>query len=183
MSRLDFYETIANVRLNSRIVRAWTQNFQWSMGIISVGFLQKMATWYLRATGGTPSSYLSQLATTSVNVAKRSLDVEEPIGRSLTKRTNTLTNSDSGVLSVITVRGITRVGFLADVEKTNIFFTAYIFVIIFILFAMISVYLFKFVVDWLVKSGKLKHDRFQDLRNGWKLMLKGILYRVVCCLP
>ncbi|KAJ8609855.1 hypothetical protein MRB53_038894 [Persea americana] len=33
------------------IVQSWTQNFQWSMGIIRVSFLQRLATWYQRATG------------------------------------------------------------------------------------------------------------------------------------
>ncbi|KAK5239848.1 putative flavin carrier protein 3, partial [Cryomyces antarcticus] len=47
------------------IVASWTQNFQWSMGIIRIGFLQDICTWYQRATGGTPSSVLSNLRTTS----------------------------------------------------------------------------------------------------------------------
>ncbi|KAK3105458.1 putative flavin carrier protein 3, partial [Teratosphaeriaceae sp. CCFEE 6253] len=32
------------------VVASWTQNFQWSMGIIRVGFLQDIATWYQRST-------------------------------------------------------------------------------------------------------------------------------------
>ncbi|KAG5439303.1 hypothetical protein PCK2_000864 [Pneumocystis canis] len=37
------------------IVRAWTQNFQWTMGIINLGFMQKIFTWYIKSTGGMPN--------------------------------------------------------------------------------------------------------------------------------
>ena len=40
------------------------------MGIIRVGFLQSVATWYQRATGGTPTTNLSTLSTYSVQVQK-----------------------------------------------------------------------------------------------------------------
>jgi hypothetical protein len=56
------------------IVEAWTQNFQWSMGIIHIDFLQTVATWYQRATGGTASTVLSSLSMQSVQVQKRSMD-------------------------------------------------------------------------------------------------------------
>jgi hypothetical protein len=153
------------------IVRAWTQNFQWSMGIIRVGFLQKMATWYQRATGGTPSKFLSSLATTSVQIQKRSL-------QQFTKRTNSQTTTAEN-LRTVTVKGIERVGFLAKVEITNIFFTGYTFFVIFVLFVTLGVIMFKYVCEGLVKAGKMKPDKFTDFRNGWRLVLKGILFRVV----
>jgi len=156
------------------IVRAWTQNFQWSMGIIRVNFLQKMATWYQRATGGTPSRVLSSLATTSVQVQKRSLQV----ANFLAKRTNSQT-TNAEVLKTVTVHGIERVGFLARIETTNIFFTGYTFFVIFVLFVTLGVVIFKYVCEGLVKAGKMKPDKFTDFRNGWKLVLKGILFRVV----
>jgi hypothetical protein len=176
------------------IVRAWTQNFQWSMGLIRVGFLQTMATWYQRATGGTPSSFLSSLATTSVSVQKRALDylpeVASEVGRRtiniskrslgwLAKRTNSATTNAEN-LQVVTVRGIERAGFVARIEITNIFFTGYIFFVIFVLFVTLGVVAFKYICEGLVKAGKMKPDKFTDFRNGWKLVLKGILYRVVC---
>lgn len=153
------------------IVRAWTQNFQWSMGIIRIGFLQTMATWYQRATGGTPSTYLSSLATTSVAVQKRALNYLA--GRSNADTTNAETTT------VATVKGIERVGFVAKVEITNIFFTGYVFFVIFVLFVTLGVIAFKYICEGLVKAGKMKSDKFTDFRNGWKLVLKGILFRVV----
>ena len=60
------------------VVMSWTQDFQWSMGIIRVGFMQSIFTWYQRATGGTPSTLFDSLTTVSVQVQKRSLEVAEP---------------------------------------------------------------------------------------------------------
>ena len=171
------------------IVRAWTQNFQWSMGIIRVGFLQEMATWYQRATGGTPSKYLSSLATTSVAVQKRSLEYLPELGRrgfdiakrgiaTLARRSNAAA-TQAETLNVVTVKGIERAGFVARIEITNIFFTGYVFFVIFIIFVVLGVVLFKYICEALVKAGKMKADKFTDFRNGWKLVLKGILYRVV----
>jgi hypothetical protein len=86
------------------IVRAWTQDFAWSMGLIRVHFLQRLATWYQRATGGTPSTYLSHLATTSVRLQKRAL-----------AQNSNSRNPDTANLKFLTVRGIERVGFVAKV--------------------------------------------------------------------
>ena len=154
------------------IVRSWTQNFQWSMGIIRVGFLQTLATWYQRSTGGTPSTYLSQLGTTSVQVAKRSLDSVI----NLFARSNTNT---SGASKTVVVMGIERVGFVAGIEITNIFLTGYMFFLIFILFVILGVIMFKYICEGLVRAGKLSPDKFRDFRNGWHTVLKGILYRIV----
>jgi hypothetical protein len=156
------------------IVRAWTQNFQWSMGIIRVGFLQKMATWYQRATGGTPSTYLSGLASQSVQVQKRSLQY---VG-GLMKRSNSQTTNIE-TMKILTVKGLQRVGFVAGIEVTNIFFTGYVFLVVFVLFVVVGVLMFKYICEGLVKSKKLKPEQFHDFRNGWTLVLKGILFRIV----
>jgi Transient receptor potential (TRP) ion channel len=156
------------------IVRAWTQNFQWSMGIIHVGFLQKMATWYQRSTGGTPSTYLSGLANASVQVQKRSLDALYKY----TKRSNSETTMVE-TQKTLTVKGIDRVGFLARIEPTNIFFTGYVFLIIFIMVVTLGVIAFKYVCEGMVRAKKLKPEQFTDFRNGWTLVLKGILFRII----
>lgn len=157
------------------IVRAWTQNFQWSMGLIRVGFLQKLATWYQRATGGTPSTLLSDLSTTSVQVQKRSLAY---IANILGKRSNSQTTLQENQQSLV-VKGIQRVGFVAKIEATNIFFTGYVFLCVFIIFVTLGVIAFKFICDALVRGKKLKPEQFHDFRNGWILVLKGILFRIV----
>lgn len=178
------------------IVSSWTQNFQWSMGIIHIGFIQDIATWYQRATGGTPSTVLSTLSTTSVNVQKRSLDVvsksvavvpraakylaEQGLS-AMVKRSNA-DNTNSETLRTITVRGIDRVGFRADIELTNIFMTGYIFFVIFVMFVIIGVVAFKWILEGFARTGHMKSDKFQDFRNGWSTVLKGILFRIVSLL-
>ncbi|ERF68857.1 hypothetical protein EPUS_04509 [Endocarpon pusillum Z07020] len=165
------------------IVQSWTQNFQWSMGVIRVGFLQDICTWYQRSTGGTPTTLLSTLATTSVQVHKRSLDAMTNMysmarDQILHKRTN----GDSSVAEntkLIIVRGIERVGFQAGIEQTNIFLTGTIFFVVFCFFIGILIALFKAFCELAVKNGWMKVDKFQDFRNGWKLVLKGILFRLV----
>ncbi|KAH9816968.1 ML-like domain [Teratosphaeria destructans] len=169
------------------IVSSWTQNFQWSMGIIRVGFIQTIATWYQRSTGGTPSTILSNLGTTSVEVMKRSLDAapqlmkrvaQEMHNRVLTIRSSSTSTTTSST-TVTVVRGIQRVGFRAGIEDTNIFLTGYIFFMIFVVAVIIGVILFKLFCELLVKAGHLKGEKFLDFRNGWTTVLKGILFRVV----
>lgn len=166
------------------IVAAWTQNFQWTMGIIRVGFLQRMATWYQRATGGTPTTYLSQLNYISVEVQKmryvrRAVDYTTgTVGRLLSRSNAAATEAQAGGERVV-LHGIKRVGFKARIETTNIFFTGYTFFMIFVLFTVLGVVIFKFVCEGLVKANKMKSDKFVDFRNGWQTILKGILFRVV----
>lgn len=168
------------------IVQAWTQNFQWSMGIIKIGFIQDIASWYQQATGGTPSTILTDLYLTSVSVQKRSLDAVKWVAgyaiRQLAKRQSTATGdgdqeTDQG--GAITVRGIERVGFRAGIEPSNIFMTAYIFFVIFVMLVCLGVVAFRFILEGLAKAGKMKSDKFQDFRNGWTTVLRGILFRIV----
>ena len=166
------------------VVASWTQNFQWSLGIIRVGFLESICTWYQRATGGTPSTLLSNLSTASVEVQKRSLSLARRIipraAVEVAKRTgsNTGANSQSAGKTVI-VEGIKRVGFRAKIESTNIFLTGLIFFMVFVALTALCVALFKAFVEFAVKAKWFKGDKFEDFRTGWKVVLKGILFRIV----
>lgn len=180
------------------IVRAWTQDFQWSMGIIKVDWMQSIFTWYQRATGGTPTELFSSLDDVSVQVekAKRSLDslavvetgvnlfkrgiallprsqIEETIGHHITKRSTIVQDHGSFI-----VFGIQRVGFLAGIESSNIFMTGLTFFCIFVVLTVIGVAGFKGICELSVKKGWMKHDRFLEFRNGWFTVLKGILFRM-----
>ncbi|KAK5117020.1 hypothetical protein LTR62_006741 [Meristemomyces frigidus] len=170
------------------IVASWTQNFDWSMGIIRVGFIQNIATWYQRSTGGTPSTVLSSLGTTSVEVQKRSLAaVGKLIKRAALEVHNSILRARSNAggapstdtSNTVIVRGIQRVGFRAGIEVTNIFLTGYIFFMVFVFIVVLCVVLFKVFCDLMVKAGRFKGDKFQDFRNGWTTVLKGILFRIV----
>jgi hypothetical protein len=168
------------------IVQSWTQNFDWSMGIIEVDFMQSVATWYQKSTGGTPATLLNTLTTTSVQVEKRSLgafakrSVESTINllnhaHQLSKRaSSTNTNSGSYV-----VKGIKRVAFRAAIESTNLFLTGLIFFCVFICFTIIFVAMFKGFCEVAVRAKWMKSDKFEDFRNGWFTVLKGIMFRMV----
>lgn len=173
------------------VVMSWTQDFQWSMGIIRVGFMQSIFTWYQRATGGTPSTLFDSLTTVSVQVQKRSLEVAEPalnlfkrsiamMPRSivepaikLAKRGNITTGSGAYL-----VYGIQRVAFRAAIESTNLFMTGLAFFCIFVVFTIIGVAAFKGFCELAVKQKWMNSDKFLEFRNGWFTVLKGILFRM-----
>jgi len=165
------------------IVASWTQNFQWSLGIIRIGFLESICTWYQRATGGTPSTLLSNLNTASVEVQKRSLEISQRLvmraAHEISKRINSSPRTTAG--KVVIVQGIKRVGFRAKIETTNIFLTGLIFFMIFVFFTAVCVMLFKGFCEIAVKAGWFKGDKFEDFRTGWRVVLKGILFRLVSC--
>lgn len=164
------------------IVASWTQNFQWSLGIIRIGFLESVCTWYQRATGGTPSTLLSNLNAASVEVQKRSLEASRLIMRAaheISKRVNNSGSTSSTAGKVVVVRGIERVGFRAKIETTNIFLTGLIFFIIFVFLTAVCVALFKGFCEVAVKAGWFKGDKFEEFRTGWRVVLKGILFRLV----
>ncbi|KOS40541.1 hypothetical protein ACN38_g8604 [Penicillium nordicum] len=195
LSLFGFMQSQAMIGMTSvhmpPIVESWTQNFQWSMGIIRVGFIQKIATWYQRSTGGTPSTILSQLGDTSVEVLKRrKRDFADPamnllkraMGPMVVKRaTDMAKRASTGTgtrQKLLVIRGIDRVGFRANMEETNIFLTGLIFFAVFTCVVVIIVAAFKGITELLVKNGKMKSERFHDFRNGWKIVLRGILFRL-----
>ena len=194
LSLFGFFQAQAIIGMTSvplpPIVASWTQNFQWSMGIIRVGFLQDICTWYQRATGGTPSTLLSNLNSASVQVQKRSLEATHNLflrahdqlvkrGIDMFPRSNDAPATSSSAAKTVIVAGIERVGFRAKIEITNIFLTGLIFFMIFVVFTAICVALFRGFCELAVKAGWFKGDKFEEFRNGWRIVLKGILFRLV----
>ncbi|KAK4090531.1 calcium- spray protein [Purpureocillium lilacinum] len=178
------------------IVQAWAMDFQWSMGIIRVEFMQTLFTWYQRATGGTPAAIFDSLTTVSVQVAKRALKRAAPVTESgmnlftrslammpasiiqpagkLFKRGNITTGSGSFL-----VYGIQRVAFRSKIETTNLFMTGLAFFYFFVLFTVLVVIILKTVFDLCAKKGWIGPEKFLEFRNGWLTVLKGILFRIV----
>lgn len=181
------------------IVQAWTQDFQWSMGIIRVGFMQTILTWYQRATGGTPSQLFDSLTTVSVQVEKRSLKravmdggvdlVKRGVGMmprsvaimpravesvsNIAKRANVKNSSGSFV-----VFGIQRVAYKAGIESSNLFMTGLTFFCVFVILTVSGIAAFKGFCELAVKHRWMKSDKFVEFRNGWFTVLKGILFRL-----
>ncbi|KAK4121031.1 TRP-domain-containing protein [Parathielavia appendiculata] len=171
------------------VVMSWTQDFQWSMGIIHLEFMQDIFTWYQRATGGTPSNIFDSLTTVSVQVEKRAMSlakrslammprtIVEPLSdlmkRDLIKRANIQTSSGSYI-----VFGIQRVAFRAGIESTNLFMTGLVFFCLLVIFTCAAVAAFKGFCEVAVKNRWMPNDRFLEFRNGWLTVLKGILFRL-----
>ncbi|KAI0482110.1 calcium-related spray protein [Xylariaceae sp. FL0804] len=171
-------------------VQAWTQDFQWSMGIINVGFMQTIFTWYQRSTGGTAATILDTLTQVSVEVQKRSMPLTESNGglsrraamlssglveqaSHLTKRGNIRNSGGSYV-----VYGIQRVAFKAGIETTNLFLTGLVFFYIFMVLSALAVAAFKGFCELAAKQKWIKGDAFQDFRHDWVTVLKGVLFRI-----
>lgn len=168
------------------VVRSWTQDFQWSMGIIKVSFMQDIFTWYQRATGGTAATLFDTLTTVSVQVEKRGIPVSAGMdlmrrGAAMVPRaTNTLlkrANIQTGSGSYI-VYGIQRVAFKAGIETTNLFMTGLTFFCLFVIFTILGVAAFKGWCELAAKQKWIKSDTFLEFRNGWLTVLKGILFRL-----
>ncbi|KAI1322311.1 TRP-domain-containing protein [Xylariaceae sp. FL0255] len=152
-------------------VQAWTQDFLWSLGIVDVGFLQKIYTWYQRSTGGTASQILDTLYTVSVQIQKRSL-LEN--ASSLFKRSGNIQTSYGDYV----VYGIQRAAFQANIETTNLFLTGIISFYIVMVLTTIFVALFKVFCEFAAKARLIKGDTFADFRHGWLTVLRGILLRI-----
>lgn len=184
LSLFGYFQSQAMVGLTGvklpPIVRSWTQDFQWTMGIIRLGFMQDIFTWYQRATGGAAATILDSLHTYSVQVQKRGLDVarrglEMVPDRvaSLAKRGNIKTGSGTYI-----VYGIQRVAFRARIESTNLFMTCMTWFCLLVIFTVLFVAVYKGVLELLAKKGKVKGDRFLEFRNGWITVVKGIVFRL-----
>lgn len=77
------------------IAAAWAQNFQWSLGIVKVAFVQKLANWYVQSTGGSGTNIIkSPYLSISVQKIKRSVDILSQIYNNQRKN-NQLTIFDS----------------------------------------------------------------------------------------
>ncbi|PKS07583.1 hypothetical protein jhhlp_006189 [Lomentospora prolificans] len=187
LSLFSYFQAQAIIGLTSvhlpPIVTAWVQNFMWSMGIIRVGFMQDIFTWYQRATGGTPSTIFDTLTTISVEVQKRSLDTavlatnlfkraHAMLPRAIQARSNIQTSDGRYV-----VFGIQRVAFRAKIETTNLFMTGLTFFCLFVILTVLGVLAFKGACELAVKKQWVANDKFLEFRNGWKTVLKGILFR------
>ena len=167
------------------VVRAWTLNFQWSIGIIKASFMQDIFTWYQRATGGDPATIFDTMTTQSVQVEKRSLldagvgmfkrsvaMAPRAVSSALAKRSNIELSNGSFL-----VYGIQRVAFMSGIETTNLFMTGLTFFMLFVVFTIMAVAAFKGFCELAAKNKWMSSDKFLDFRNGWITVLKGILFR------
>ncbi|OQE90387.1 hypothetical protein PENNAL_c0012G05534 [Penicillium nalgiovense] len=147
-------------------VQSWTQNMQWSLGIVRSDALQTIATWFQRATGGIPSAVMTSAGSISVVLQKRS---------SIHRR-------DAEPGRQILLRGIERVGIRDSIELTNIFMTGYLFYYFITAVVVACVGLVLVVRAVLAKKQTLlpKLDRAVTVTANWKTVLRSTFFRLAC---
>ncbi len=145
------------------IVRAWTQNFQWTMGLTHLGFLQDIASWYARTTPVHTDVVASSPASMSAI---------------LEKRTNSATGNAFS-MSQVTLRGIQRACYVAGVEYSNFFMTGYMWFCIGVLLLFAIILAAKFCCDYIIKVKSSSFRRWYGPRGCWGTLTKGMLYRLV----
>ncbi|KAK9460413.1 uncharacterized protein V1516DRAFT_696180 [Lipomyces oligophaga] len=181
LSLFGYFQNLAVIGMCSMslppITSAWTQDFEWSMGVIRVDFMQDIFSWYIQATGGTPSVFLESLSSVSILVQKRSLEVLNRLNRFLPRSNN---ESDlSTISSTYYLHGMKRVAYLASIEITNLFLTGFTIFLVFIVFVSLLVLLIKLILEGLVRMNAIRGDRFIEFRQRWLTITKGIMYRMI----
>lgn len=189
------------------IASAWAQNFVWSLGIIRADFIQKIANWYVQATGGTPTDILaSAQLSISVQKVKRGLGVLSKaasnmasIGyNNLNKRASISVDSDNFGLSdtlnstlyttnergdiddrVLVLRGIQRVSYLAGIEITDLYMTAIIFLLFFVFVVVAFMTFFKAIIEISIRSKMMNEGKYNEYRQQWSNIIRGALFRLM----
>lgn len=167
-------------------VAAWTQDLQWSLGIIKVSFMQDIFTWYQRSTGGDAANIFDSLSSTSVQVQKRSTPLDGFVqsglfrkaaammpkadtvvaqGSKFVKRSGNIRSSSGDYV----VTGVQRYAYLAGIETTNFFMTGLVWYCIFLLLSALTVVVFKYICEGGVKAGWMHADTFADFRRDWRM--------------
>lgn len=191
------------------IAAAWAQNFQWSLGLIRVKFVQDIANWYVQATGGTPSDIIrsTYLSVSVQKRVKRSVDyLNQFVKRSMNnqmvlfgKRAGITLDSDNFGLSdklnpklyttnekdpklsskILVLRGIQRVAYLTKIEITDLFMTGIMFTIFFGFVMVVALMLFKAAIEICIRSKIMNEGKFNEYRQQWSFIIKGALYRLL----
>ena len=212
MSLFIYFQLLAIISMQAvakvpPIAAAWAQNFQWSLGIIKVDFVQKIANWYVQATGGKLTLVVDQ-PRLSVSVQKRSMGYVERLHDiyrrqlsdmhlTLFKRFDisidtslnafdpkdldlytTLEKSDDLALKILVVQGIQRVAYLAGIEITLFFMTLIMFLLFFAFVMVVCLMFFKAIIEILIRAKVMNEGKFSEYRQQWGHIIKGSLYRL-----
>lgn len=176
------------------IAAAWTQNFQWSMGIINVEFMQNIFDWYVQATNGVSTVVVANKDILSISVQKRMLksllkravsvasssdyDFDSILNNS-TMYTSTERNTTEYTTKILVLRGIERVSFKAGIELSNFFLTGVVFTLFFLFCLICSLIFFKALLEVLIRARWMSETtNFFQYRKNWASIMKGTLYRM-----
>ncbi|SCU96081.1 LAMI_0F05138g1_1 [Lachancea mirantina] len=183
------------------IAAAWAQNFQWSMGIIKVKFMQDIFNWYVQATGGSSTVVVANKDVLSIAVQKRKVKRAVVEGaKNLYKRFTLSTSSDFDLSSILNepslyttnernstnyasktlvLHGIQRVAYKAQIELSNFFLTGVVFTFFFVFVVIVALMFFKALVEILTRARVMAEtSRFHEYRKSWGNIIKGTLFRL-----
>lgn len=191
------------------IASAWCENLAWSMGLIRTEFMQKIFRWYVQATGGTPTQYLT--SSTKEILTQRSLDdAVVPFAKPSSFLSSTLDFLFPALKSVNTnelvarnskdqdpryfipithissndyltiLRGIKRIGYDSDIEPTSVVCTGFTFFFL-CLYVLIAVYLFyRFMNERLTRTDRRNWlNKNLETRTNYIPVFKGMLLRYI----
>ncbi|ABN66230.2 Orn/DAP/Arg decarboxylase 2, partial [Scheffersomyces stipitis CBS 6054] len=153
------------------IASAWSENLAWSMGLIRVGFMQKIFRWYVQSTGGNPTQYFS--GTTKQILVQRSLDYVNGI------RKRALDFALKSNSNLFVLRGIKRIGFNSFIEPTSIVVTGFTFFIIVGYLLVLLLVVTKSVLDLLIRFKRLSPSTLTTFRLQFPVILKGSILRYI----
>lgn len=171
------------------IAAAWTQNFQWSMGIINVKFMQKIIDWYIQSTNGESTVILANKDVLSISVQKKRKR-ELSLASSSDYNFDTITddsslyttnerNSKDYSAKILVLRGIQRVAYLANIEISNLFLTGIVIFLFFLFVVVVSLIFFKSLLEVLTRARLMpQSSNFFQYRKNWGQIIKGTLYRL-----
>lgn len=209
VSLFGFFQSVAIMSMMAverlpPIAASWAQNLMWTMGVMSVEFMQSAINWYIVGTGGTPSLVVANKNLISVAVYKRAMMsavdhaseqlhrlinrvpgaadiVLNPLHRryvAMNSNYTTTNEKDEALLSkTLVLTGIKRVAYKANIEITNLFVTGivfFLFIGICLIFICVAA---KVTLELLVKANSIKKDRCSEFRASWHVHTKGILFR------
>ena len=166
------------------IANAWAENLAWSMGLIRIGFMQKIFRWFVQATGGTPTQYLTSgvksiLTQRSVqSVIKSSIfqTVASFFLPALSSMTTTMPPTENELVArkdydqdtklfipmndvesndyMLVLRGIDRIGYKSNIEPSSIVCTGFTFFIL-CLYVLVSIFfIYRYLNKTLMKGTK-----------------------------
>lgn len=172
------------------IAAAWCGNFQWSMGLIRVKFMQDWISWYIQSTGGMVTNILKNKSVLSIYVQKklkkRGISLSKSFSDNIFSDKTLYTSDERNITAVasktLILRGMNRVGYQTGIEITNLFLTSIVF-LLFVLFVFLVVLtLFKSVIELMIKGRALraeKFNKFLEFRLQWGTIIKGTLFRMI----
>ncbi|EPX73749.1 Trp-like ion channel Pkd2 [Schizosaccharomyces octosporus yFS286] len=161
------------------IIFSWGRNFIWSMGIIKIGFMQKVFTWYVKSTGGDPSVLVEMGPHANVGLAKRGLETASYFSKRASNSTLGTGSSSSSNNGTVALRGIKRISYLMGIETTNFFITGFSFFIILLGFTVCIAILSRIVLEVYYLVARDKTLKRQRIREYWKAITKGFFYRAI----